>query len=129
MCVGGYLLGDRWLSEDYCLDLMSYNEKIRQASAGIAVVYGNIYLDKQEDIEKRTNSKSRHPNKDGRTRKYNAIYIFQDQKPIEREIKTKIVPEGIDIKTLHPNYRIFDDERYFFSLQDVAKDFKKDKIF
>ncbi len=126
VCVGGYLLGDRWLSEDYCLDLMSYNEKIRQASAGIAVVYGNIYLDKQEDIEKRTNSKSRHPNKDGRTRKYNAIYIFQDQKPIEREIKTKIVPEGIDIKTLHPNYRIFDDERYFFSLQDVAKDFKKE---
>jgi NAD+ synthase (glutamine-hydrolysing) len=125
MCIGGYLLGDKWLSDDYCLNLMSYNEKIRQASKGITVVYGNIYLDRQEDIEKRTGSNTRHSNKDGRSRKYNAIYIFSDQKIPERKIKTGIVPEGIDVKTLHPNYRIFDDERYFLSLQDIAKDFGK----
>jgi NAD+ synthase (glutamine-hydrolysing) len=123
MCIGGYLLGDKWLSEDYCIDLMSYNETIKEASKGITVIYGNIYVDKKEDIQKRANSDSIHPNKDGRVRKYNAIYAFCDQNPVERKIKNKIIPEGIDIKTLHPNYRIFDDERYFFSLQDVSKDF------
>jgi len=125
MCVGGYLLGDKWLNTEYCENLMSYNEELKQASDGICVVYGNIYVDKAENIKKRTNSDSWHPNKDGRVRKYNAIYIYQNQKPVKRFIKTNIIPEGVCVKTLHPNYRIFDDERYFLSLQDIAKDFNE----
>ncbi|MGV8151680.1 MAG: NAD(+) synthase [Candidatus Nanoarchaeia archaeon] len=122
MCIGGYLLGDKWLSEEYCLDLMDYNETIKNASEGITIIYGNVYLDNNESIVKRSKKKSIHPNKDGRVRKYNAVYIYKDKKEVLRNIKNNILPQGIDIKTLHPNYRIFDDERYFFSLQDVAKD-------
>jgi len=126
MCISGYLLGDKWLSTSYCLDLIRYNNKIKQASDGIAIVFGNIYIDTQEEIEKRIKSKSWHPSKDGRPRKYNAIYVYQNQKEVARKIPINALPKGIDVKTLHPNYRIFDDERYFFSLQDVAKDFGED---
>jgi NAD+ synthase (glutamine-hydrolysing) len=45
LCVGGYMLGDLYLQTDYCLNLMAYNEDIRQASKGIAIIFGNIYVD------------------------------------------------------------------------------------
>ena len=147
MCVGGYLVGDKWLSDDFCLDLMEYNEEILKASEGRAVAFGNIYLDRPEEIKKRigdnagatnagaTNANAIHPNKDGRTRKYNAVYVVQNGKFAERVFAGKagnakdvrknagILPEGVQPKTLLPNYRFFDDMRYFFSLEDIAKDF------
>jgi NAD+ synthase (glutamine-hydrolysing) len=107
MCVGGYLLGDKWLDEPFCADLVSYNEDIRAMSGGITVLYGNIYTD--------TASK----NKDGRIRKYNAAYAFKDGEPVKRSGKS-ILPDGVYFKTLFPNYRIFDDERYFFSMTEFA---------
>lgn len=121
MCVGGYLLGDRFLRDTFCRDLMEYNEDLRKASDGIAIAYGNIFLD--EHINQRVGDNKHHPNKDGRTRKYNAVYIFQDGKPVRRLRETNLLPLGVQPKTLLPNYRFFDDERYFFSLEDVAKDF------
>ncbi len=117
MCVGGYFLGDKWLDEDYCLNLMSFNELLKKASKGIAIAYGNVYVDKE------ASNKNWHPNKDGRVRKYNAIYVFQNEKPCLKAKETKIIPEGIQPKNLLPNYRIFDDERYFFSLKDIALDY------
>jgi len=32
------------------------------------------------------------------------------------------LPAGIQPKTLHPNYRFFDDDRHFFSLRQLAED-------
>ncbi len=119
MCVGGYLIGDKHLNDSYCRNLMEFNEALKRASKGIAIAYGNIFLD--EKINERTEDSNFHPNKDGRARRYNAVYVFQDGKEAERA--GAILPEGVQPKTLHPNYRIFDDERYFFSLKDVAKDF------
>lgn len=121
MAVGGYLLGDKWLSDDFCLDLIEYNEELLKASDGIAIAYGNIFVD--NEINARVGDNKIHPNKDGRSRKYNAIYVVQDGKPVKRVSETKILPSGVQPKTLLPNYRFFDDERYFFSLEDVAKDF------
>ena len=46
MCVGGYLLGDKWLEDSTCLNLMNFNEALRKASEGIVLAYGNVYLDK-----------------------------------------------------------------------------------
>ena len=123
MCIGGYLLGDLWSSDDFCRDLMSYNEDIRNASEGIAIAFGNIYLD--DKINERVNDDKSHPNKDGRIRRYNAIYVVQNKKYAKKANETEYLPEGVHAKTLLPNYRIFDDERYFFSLQDIAKDFGK----
>ncbi|MFT4304415.1 MAG: NAD(+) synthase [Candidatus Woesearchaeota archaeon] len=113
MCVGGYLLGDKWLDDNYCKDLMEFNEELRLASTGIAVAYGNVFVDEKED----------HPNKDGRSRKYNAVYVFQNGKAVKRVNDVDFLPQGIQPKTLLPNYRFFDDERYFLSLEDIAKDY------
>jgi NAD+ synthase (glutamine-hydrolysing) len=122
MCVGGYFLADKWQEESFCQGLMEYNESLREASSeGIAIAYGNICADLS--ISSRVRDDKPHPNKDGRTRKYNSVYVFQDGKPAPRLKKTNILPEGVVPKTLLPNYRIFDDERYFFSTQDIAKDF------
>jgi NAD+ synthase (glutamine-hydrolysing) len=121
MCVGGYLLSDRWLNDDFCRDLMEYNEEIRKASQGIAVAFGNVYLD--ENPSKVGRGKEWHPNKDGRLRKFNATYIVQNGEYAKRAVETDILPKGVQPKTLLPNYRIFDDERYFLSLRDVADDY------
>ncbi len=115
MCIGGYLLGDKFLEDSYCEELMSYNEEILAHSQGIAICYGNIYVDTFEE--------GYHPNKDGRSRKYNAVYVVQNGKYAERLKEISILPEGVQPKTLLPNYRFFDDERYFFSLPDIATDF------
>ncbi len=120
MCVGGYLLGDKHLNDGYSRNLMEFNEALRQASDGIAIAYGNIFLD--DAINSRLRDETKHPNKDGRTRRYNAVYVFQNGAEAERKAETGILPIGVQPKTLHPNYRIFDDERFFFSLQDIAKD-------
>ena len=122
MCVGGYLVGDKWASDEYCRYLMEGNEEIRKASDGIAIAFGNIYLDTREDINQRQGDTVIHPNKDGRTRKYNAVYVYQNGKAAPRARETPFLPPGVHPKTLLPNYRMFDDERYFFSLEDVAKD-------
>ncbi len=135
LCLGGYLLGDRFTEEDYCANLMEFNEELRKASGdgsesngkngneckGIAIAYGNVFLER--DINARVGDNNTHPNKDGRLRKYNAVHLFQNGKEIPRLRETKALPPGVQPKTLLPNYRFFDDERYFFSLEDVAKDF------
>lgn len=121
MCVGGYLLGDRFLDDNFCRELMRSNAPLIEASRGIAVAWGNIFLD--EEMHAR-GIRGYHPNKDGRIRRYNAIYVAQDGHLVERTGNAgKLLPAGIQAKTLLPNYRFFDDERYFFSLADVALDF------
>lgn len=121
MCIGGYLVGDKWTDDNYCQNLMKFNEKILQASKDIAIIFGNVYLD--NDTCARTGIENYHPNKDGRSRKYNAVYVYQNGNPAQRLKETRLLPEGVQPKTLLPNYRFFDDERYFFSLEDIAKDF------
>ena len=115
MCVGGYLLSDKFLEDSYCKELMSYNNDLLEASKGIAIAYGNIYVVKPGE--------GHHPNKDGRSRKYNAVYVMQNGNYVERIRENGILPVGVQPKTLLPNYRFFDDERYFFSLPDVAIDY------
>jgi len=121
LSVSGYLLGDEWFKDDVCLNFMHFNESLRKASKGITLIYGNIFLD--HDINTRLKDKNYHPNKDGRTRKYNAVYIYCDGKTARRLKETNILPFGIQPKTLLPNYRFFDDQRYFFSTVDIAQDF------
>jgi NAD+ synthase (glutamine-hydrolysing) len=137
LCISGYLVGDKFTQEDYCNDLMECNEILREASKGIAIVYGNIYVDKNDAINERVGSNGLHTNKDGRVRKYNAVYAFQNGQAVERaqvennfdsfsELYNTVFPKGVQPKTLLPNYRFFDDERYFFSANDIAMDFGLD---
>lgn len=107
MCVGGYLLGDRWTEDAWCQHLESFNKRICDLSENILVIYGNVFLDMNRK------------NKDGRSRKYNAAFAFYNGQPL---VHKGYLPDAIVIKSLLPNYRIFDDERYFFSLQEYSQD-------
>ncbi|MFC1853578.1 NAD(+) synthase [candidate division CSSED10-310 bacterium] len=118
MCVGGYLLGDKWLEDSFCRDLMQFNQELLEASPGIALAYGNIFA----HLDDQNSGPGYHPNKDGRSRKYNAIYVAQNGQWANRKVESDLLPPGVLPKTLLPNYRFFDDERYFFSLLDVALD-------
>ncbi|GAB4314959.1 MAG: hypothetical protein Kow0069_16580 [Promethearchaeota archaeon] len=82
MCVGGYLVGDKWLDDEFCRDLASYDEDLAAASDGIAIVYGNIYLDDEVLFGARGLPGDWHPNQDGRPRRYNAIRVFQSGEPV-----------------------------------------------
>lgn len=107
MCVGGYLLADRWTEDAWCQHLVSFNEQICELSEDIIVIYGNVFID------------SSKKNKDGRSRKYNAGFAYYNGRPLKHQSK---LSDGVIVKSLLPNYRIFDDERYFCSLQEYAQD-------
>lgn len=96
MCVGGYLIGDKWLEDSFCLNLMEFNDRILHSSQGIAIAYGNVFVD--NNINERVGDNKFHPNKDGRSRKYNGIYVIQNGKPVERLIETRFFPKGVQPK-------------------------------
>lgn len=107
MCISGYLLGDLWTDDGWCRDLVFYNEELRKLSQDILLLYGNLHWDPSL------------PNKDGRIRKYNAGFAFHNMKPVQHKSP---LPPGVTVKTLLPQYRIFDDARHFFSLLDLANE-------
>lgn len=120
LCISGYLVSDAWLSPSFREEMLQYNEAIREASEGIAIVFGNIYED--SSINHRWCDAVPHPNKDGRPRLYNAAIAVQNQQWVSRLNDNGLLPAGVQPKTLLPNYRFFDDQRYFFSLPDLALD-------
>ncbi|WP_028973995.1 NAD(+) synthase [Spirochaeta cellobiosiphila] len=89
MCIGGYFVGDSWLEDRWLLKLEKANEIMEKASSNITIIYGNIAV----DWNKR--------GFDGRPVKYNAAHIVHNGH------------RQWEAKTLLPNYRIFDDKRYF----------------
>lgn len=118
MCISGYLLGDLWTNDEFCEYLDSLNQKIIDLSKelNIAIIWGNICLDKNLNLK----------NQDGRRRKYNAAFCYQNGEPANLEYRESgclyLKKQGISaiIKTNLPNYRFFDDKRYFHSAQQVA---------
>lgn len=104
MCLTGYLIGDLWDQSAFLRECEAYNEKIAAAARGMTILWGSCAIDWE-----RTND-------DGRPRKYNAAFAAADGH--------FLVPENGShpyvIKTLLPNYRCFDDRRYFTSLRQKA---------
>jgi NAD+ synthase (glutamine-hydrolysing) len=107
MVVFGYLQGDKWEYDNIIRDLLKYNEKIREASEGITVIWGNIFA----EFDKK--------NEDGRTRKYNAAFVAQNGNWVSNGVF-----EGHTYKTLMPEYREFDDPRHFYSMLKLANEQK-----
>ena len=104
LAIPGYLLGDAWERDAFLRECEACGHRIREASRGLVVVFGNVALD------------WRRRNEDGRVRKYNALFVAQNGKFIG--------PRGgtydFVVKTLQPNYREFDDSRYFYDLRRLA---------
>jgi NAD+ synthase (glutamine-hydrolysing) len=104
LAIPGYLIGDEWEREAFLRECEACGERVRAASAGITVVFGNVAMDWTRR------------NEDGRVRKYNALFVARDgrfQRPLDGVY-------DFTIKTLLPNYREFDDSRHFFDLRKLA---------
>ena len=108
LCISGYILGDLWEVDALVEDFAAYSETIREASHDIAVLFGNVAVDRAQIGE------------DGRIRKYNAVHVCANGGYVARENVPAGLPAGVQPKTLHPNYRFFDDDRHFYSLRKQA---------
>lgn len=104
MAVPGYLLGDTWEQKAFIRDCEEHGRKIVEASSDICVLFGNVGVDWDKVGD------------DGRVRKFNAFFIAQNG----RLCGGDNFPYPFRIKTLHPNYREFDDTRHFYSLRKLA---------
>ena len=108
MCVPGYLIGDAWEIDALVADFADWSETVREASEGITVLFGNVAVDPARLSE------------DGRLRKFNAVWVCHDGEYVRRSGLPAELPCGVHPKTLHPNYRFFDDDRHFHSLRKLA---------
>ena len=104
MAIPGYLLGDAWERDAFLRECEACGHRIRGAARGIVVVFGNVGLD------------WRRRNEDGRVRKYNALFVAENG----RFIGPRGGTYDFVVKTLLPNYREFDDSRYFYDLRRLA---------
>jgi NAD+ synthase (glutamine-hydrolysing) len=86
------MVGDKWTDDNFVQNLIDYNAILQDAADGIVVVYGNVSV----------HAKSK--GHDGRSMKFNSAYVCENKEII-----------AIRHKSLLPNYRIFDDQRYFTS--------------
>lgn len=106
MAVPGYLLGDTWEQTAFLKDCEECGQELIAASQDIAIIFGNVAVDWSKK------------NNDGRYRKYNALFAAYEGKLLQADG----MPYPFVIKTLMPNYREFDDTRYFFSLKQLAEE-------
>ena len=106
LCVPGYLLCDKWLDANFVETAMSYNEVLLEASDGIGIVWGNV------------STLDNVVGRDGRPSRLNTAFFAYNKQWVKRENN---LFEGEYVKCLNPDYRIFDDSRYFLSGLEIAK--------
>ena len=106
LTISGYLIGDLWENEDFLRDCLDYHHKIAELSNGICIVFGSVGIDPKKR------------NEDGRVRKYNALFCVNNKSFLKNH---KL---GYDFwpKSLSPNYREFDESRYFYDLRKLAQE-------
>lgn len=108
MCISGYMIADRYHDFAFLSYAEKMNEIIKEHSSNIIVVWGNIALSIQGKSIK---------GHDGRFGRANSVYMAYNQNYVPRE-------NGLHypgVKTLLPNYRIFDDARYFLSSINLSQ--------
>lgn len=106
MALPGYLVGDAWERQSFLAECEYYTQKLVELSESKTIVFGSIGVDHQ------------NKNYDGRVRKYNSFFVAENGNLIAHpKLELKFWP-----KVLLPQYREFDDKRYFFSLCDAARE-------
>jgi NAD+ synthase (glutamine-hydrolysing) len=104
-CVLGYMIGDMWERAAVIRDVMKKDERLREASDGIALAWGSVVGDETK------------VNRDGRMRKYNVMRVAQNQKWVSNGAF-----EGFMPKTNLPNYRFFEDPRHHTPTSYIARE-------
>lgn len=108
MCVSGYVLQDKYLDHYFNETLVRYNTELLALSDGIGIIYGNIVYQPLEGVTQ---------GRDGRPLRSNGAYFCVNQQWVE---KANAKTPGLHIKHLNPDYRIFDDSRFFLSGMEVC---------
>ena len=105
MCVSGYLLGDKFNSASFAEDIEAYNQQIVDSlkTLDIVVIFGTFAIDRTK------------VNENGCYRMYNVALVAH-----KGEVQKNDAGLPYAIKSLLPNYRIFDDARYFYCLRKLA---------
>lgn len=114
MAIPGYLISDQWEDPTFLEDCCFYNEELRRLTEECVLVFGSVAVDQSIG-------------EDGRPRRWNSAWIAQRGEWVEnRALGTFHFP-----KTLMPNYREFDDSRYFYDLRKYAleKDLALDSLY
>lgn len=104
MCLTGYLIGDLWDQSAFLRECEAYNARIAAAARGLVILWGScaVSWDAHQD--------------DGRVRKYNAAFAAAEG----RFLSPRGSRRPFAVKSLLPNYRQFDDRRYFTSARTLA---------
>ncbi len=106
MAVPGYFIWDDWENESFIKECHDMNQEIIDTTKNRArAIWWNILIDETKQ------------NEDGSFRKYNAWFIAGNWQKI-----SNWVFDGYTIKSLMPKYKQFDDERYFYSLDKLARE-------
>ncbi len=103
MCLPGYLIGDLWEQQTFLDDCAYYAQQITAQAENLCIIFGSVATETGKI------------NEDGRIRKYNAAYICQNGTMLSGYLGRNFI-----IKNSLPNYREFDDARYFHSLQKLC---------
>ena len=83
MCIPGYIIGDAWEVEALVEDFAAYSDSVCQQSSGIAVLFGNVAVDRQQIGE------------DGRLRKFN-LRLRLRRRPLPGTSRAATGPAGGD---------------------------------
>lgn len=109
LAVSGCLLGNTWEQPSFLAECEACGQEIIAVAKDIAVLFGNVGLDPAKK------------NRDGSTRKYNALFAAQNG----TLVSPANLPYPFFLHPRFPNDRAFDEERYFFSLPELAQEMGK----
>lgn len=125
MAVSGYFLQDKWTDSEFVAFCQSQNETIKALSDGIGIIWGNV---------SQMYGGQTFIGRDGRPARFNSAFFAYDQQWVSRPNSAW----GQYVKHLLPDYRVFDDTRFFvdgitlsqWTEEDVCEpfDFEKDGV-
>ena len=101
LCISGSLLADKWFDDEFINTVMSYNEKLLNASENIGIIWGNVSTIQETD----------------ENYLLNCAYFAYNKEWVKRE---NDLFEGASIKYTQNNHRIYEDSRYFTSCYDIC---------
>jgi len=106
LAISGYFLQDRWTDDEWVNFCTSQNEVIKSLSNDIGIIWGNVSSHYGTLSMKGT---------DGRNARFNSAFFAQNGEWVLKDSGVA----GQYVKHLLPQYRVFDDNRFFTSAFDI----------
>lgn len=122
MAISGYFLQDKWTDSEFLAYCQQQNDRIKELSDGIAIIWGNVSL---------TYGGQTFKGRDGRTARFNSAFFAHNKQWVSRPNSAW----GQYVKHLLPDYRVFDDSRFFMdgitlsnlTCEDICEPFEFEK--